>query len=438
MTILPEACSGVQLVGVSGEEGAGPSLTLPQNSHSPLEGKVWGSEDYTTCNVFGEVCESEVRFAELLIALEEAKERAKASKSGVAPFFWNEGAWLIRGGGARAGGKNGIGFDYVLEGGGLIWMLNKHRYPAGYNFNCRCLASSEVLMEYDGLVRAHPVMREGWRQLEVRILEETISRVDIAVDLPIALEEVENLVLSGAFIHRFKHSTIHMKRDSKWEGITFGKGDIVLRIYDKRSELFQKRSVRKLAIMNERRYGWSDDGPCLRVEWQIRGEALKKWDSQEVAKYLQKRAAICEYLNTKHTRCADGAVTDKSHTSRVKAGQFWEEVVCAFRQVCAGGRTVEPLMPTPRFGATVQSLMKQVVGCLITAVSIDLGQGDLPSEELTKLSVAKAIRDLLSVATNGVNLVSEINQRIAQIAISVPTSPIWFQEDGKRPIPLPT
>ena len=436
MTMLPD-------FGSDCHGGAAPSLTLPQNSHSNIvddcQGRVWGSEDMTVLNYYLEVGPTVTDHEALLAHLDEAQERAAACSDGRAPVFIEDKVWLIRGRGVRVGGKNGIGFDYVLEGGGVTWYLNRHRHPSGYNFNGRVLMGSEVLMEHDGARRVQTMVYDGFRALGCRIIEERISRIDIAVDLPWALEEVAERLESGAFISRFKKSTVHRRAGNRWEGLTFGADSIVLRIYDKRSELFGKRSERKLALMNERRRAWTADGPCLRTEWQLRSEALKKWGVTNLKSWFHLRGEIMEYLNTQHTRCADEEVKDRTHSARVQAGDFWTEVIQAFRQVCGIGPTeeVDPLRPTNRFGATVRGLIKQALGCLITAAAIEEGQGGIVEKALSPGEFWAMAVSILQRESVCEDVVGRMGSKMAEIAIAVPTSPVWFVADGRRPCETP-
>lgn len=415
-------------------KGSGSSNTLPQNSQSNLIDSVgvrcWGSEDTLVLNIYGEIGSSSAEHESFINLLEAEKTACKESGEALRVFQYRGHSYGIRFHGVRAGGQSGISMPYVLEAAGLVVLFTKQRYPSGNSFNCRVLVGSEILMERGGVEGVYPAIMATLEALGVRVLDEVISRIDACVDLPDSVSVFVDAFLSGAVVTRFKDDHLH-RSGGRWSGISFGKGAIVLRIYDKLREVEVKRAESKLAILQETRFAALDGGHITRVEWQLRREQLKKWDIQTVSDWVLKAGGVLEYLMFDHTRFLD-ETPDRTHTSRYKPSALWARCISAFRHAFAEGHARPALKPREYFGGAIQALVKQAVGCISTALAMD--RHGLPVDEndpvFTRSGWLREFAALVSREALEVDIPDRIAGRMLDLfAVARSRSP-YFSADG--------
>lgn len=120
---------------------------------------------------------------------------------------------------------------------------------------------------------------------------ETLSRVDFAFDyhLPVMDFDEENVVTLCAKDGRYRN-------ERKVQTMMFGKGDIVLRIYDKVAEIVESSGKTWF-------YGlW--DGVCedvWRIEWQTRKDILRRFGIRSFDDLKDQQGDLLRYLTHEHT-----------------------------------------------------------------------------------------------------------------------------------------
>jgi len=147
----------------------------------------------------------------------------------------------------------------------------------------------------DQVVKELTQVLDGWR-VPKSPLTYTVSRIDLCVDVQ-GFDPCLQDYLKGAFVTRSRAHTAYMKNDpaawsdenpdktgaihfsgGKLQGLSFGKGAISCRIYDKKQEI--KKSKKDWLKSIWRACGWNEKMSVFRVEFQLRSEGLKCWLSE--------------------------------------------------------------------------------------------------------------------------------------------------------------
>ncbi|MGD9817143.1 MAG: hypothetical protein AB7V04_00440 [Desulfomonilaceae bacterium] len=119
----------------------------------------------------------------------------------------------------------------------------------------------------------------------------------------------------------------------KFSGVRVGKGNLMLRIYDKVAELKCTRATHKQQIFSEI---WSvsayDEQPVTRVEYQLRRPKLREFSDREgnqihtVNDLLNALKSLWGYLTTEWTRHSDSPVNRNHNQTKAKVSEFWQKV----------------------------------------------------------------------------------------------------------------
>jgi hypothetical protein len=118
---------------------------------------------------------------------------------------------------------------------------------------------------------------------------ETLSRVDFTFDFHVP--EID--FTEDHFVSRSTKDSQH-RENKKTQTFQFGKGDIVLRVYDKVSEINQKSE--KVWFFDF----WGQSENVWRVEWQVRKELLKRFGIISFKDLEERHGDILRYLATEH------------------------------------------------------------------------------------------------------------------------------------------
>lgn len=174
------------------------------------------------------------------------------------------------------------------------------------------------------------------------ILESRLRRADLAVDVAgwqIRPHDVEKFLLRRS--EAAKYTEVEPTEDAQQTGqqaparvyqdrrgitgITIGKGDSMLRVYDKRTELLRKVSEHKRELEESawRANGWDGSSCVTRVEFQIRGEAMKSFigAAKSPSVFVERLDSIWQNLVRKWTRMV---VLDRTRKRRCALDPRWE------------------------------------------------------------------------------------------------------------------
>lgn len=250
--------------------------------------------------------------------LERLKEYIQSGEDNSAPFHvpggfdWN----LHRTGTSR--------YNFRLTSGDLTLLLNRRRSDgvvptARLEIGSLSCWSPGFLLIYERITR--------WLQvLGATIVRESVSEVHLAADFvgvdinSLKIEDEDRWV---SRVHKFN---IHKDR-RRLSGITLGKGDIMLRIYDKVLELVT--APHKQIVFAEI---WQSEAyavqPVTRVEFQIRRSVLKEFDGkiETVKNLLFSLNALWHYCTHSWCRFCDKPVDRNHNQSKAKNSEFWNTV----------------------------------------------------------------------------------------------------------------
>jgi len=119
----------------------------------------------------------------------------------------------------------------------------------------------------------------------------------------------------------------------KFSGLNIGSGDMMLRIYDKVTELKRKRATNKQEVFAEI---WEvnayDEHPVTRIEYQIRRPRLREFSDTEgnqintVFDLVNALKSLWAYLTTEWTRHTDTPVNRNHNQSKARVSEFWKMV----------------------------------------------------------------------------------------------------------------
>jgi len=118
---------------------------------------------------------------------------------------------------------------------------------------------------------------------------ESLSRVDFSFDYQIPEIDFNE----DSFVSVSSKDSQH-RDNGKVQTFMFGKGDIVLRVYDKTAEINQKSQKTWFFGL------WGCDEDVWRIEWQVRKNALREHGIRTFSQLKERQGALLSYLAEKH------------------------------------------------------------------------------------------------------------------------------------------
>ena len=147
-----------------------------------------------------------------------------------------------------------------------------------------------------------------------QIKDEKLSRVDFTFDY--YLPEID--FDEDHFVSRSIKDSQH-RENKRTQTFQFGKGDIVLRVYDKVSEIYQKSE--KVWFFDL----WEESESVWRIEWQVRKGILKRFGIKTFKNLEERYGDILRYLATEHDTLR--IPNCDSNPSRWPLHHLWEELI---------------------------------------------------------------------------------------------------------------
>jgi hypothetical protein len=175
---------------------------------------------------------------------------------------------------------------------------------------------------------------DGLKSLGFRPEKETVVRVDFCVDRPgVSSEEYVQAYLEGKRVSRAKSSNVYENIGGP-RGMQIGKGDTVVRVYDKVNEVIGKGGVEgaaKADVLERDRWGGTIPDVAARVEIQLRREVLReRFNVESVEDMVLKQEGLMEYVVEEWFRLVESVPT-VGNASRSKNSLLWESTVQDFR-----------------------------------------------------------------------------------------------------------
>ena len=181
------------------------------------------------------------------------KEEIQQSKSkNPAPVRLGGRDFLLKSHGSKSG------FPFILENEDFKIELGEFNVPNFFvTFRSQALwRESAYLLHQDFLKWAGSAGLTPYK-------EESLSRVDFCFDYQIPNVDFNE----DCFKSRSSKDSQH-RENGKVQTFTFGKGDVVLRVYDKVTEIEQQSQKVWFFML------WEENKDVWRIEWQIRKEVL--------------------------------------------------------------------------------------------------------------------------------------------------------------------
>jgi len=337
------------------------SNTPPQASKTKEKtGDTTGGEDWLEMSVCVDWGANYVSLHKGLRFAKEAAQDERMAREGGDLVAFGEWAMIVAPGGASCG----VYFAFRLAGHGVVVLLQDRQKPKAEVGNVIVRFDGTACLQWGGFgclerARALLVAMGGL------IIKEKLSRVDMALDVSgVGMEAFDAAYREERHIMQAKKR----RRIEENGAITlyFGKAPLMLRIYDKAAEIRESCDETKRFLMLLHRWQTGIPKQAIRVEFELRREALKERGIDTPDDYFLKRADLAAYLCSEWVRFTASAV-DRDNTVRAAVLPHWQAVADGFKR-WTGERKGLPLMPLEPGQVDVRQLEKQGVGALLTAL----------------------------------------------------------------------
>jgi hypothetical protein len=145
-------------------------------------------------------------------------------------------------------------------------------------------------------------------------IDESISRVDYCFDFD--LPEID--FNENSFKSRSSKDSIY-RENRTIQTFNFGKGDVVLRVYDKVTEINQKSNKVWFFLL------WEQKQDVWRIEWQTRKNILRRFDIRTFDDLKMKLGDLLKYLAEEHDTLR--VPKNDSNQSRWPLHPLWETLI---------------------------------------------------------------------------------------------------------------
>jgi hypothetical protein len=143
--------------------------------------------------------------------------------------------------------------------------------------------------------------------------DESLSRVDFSFDYHLPIVDFDE----DSFVSRSSKDSQY-REDGKLQTFSFGKGDVVLRVYDKVAEIRQQSDKVWFYLL------WEQDENVWRIEWQIRKPVLKRFDIITFENLKEQQGDLLRYLAAEHDTLRQP--NGDSNSSRWPLHPLWKDL----------------------------------------------------------------------------------------------------------------
>lgn len=228
---------------------------------------------------------------------------------------------------------------------------------------------------------------------------ESLSRVDYSFDYNLSDIDFNE----DHFVSRSSKDSIY-REDGKIQTFCFGRGDIVLRVYDKVAEIQQQSDKVWFFLL------WGQDTDVWRVEWQVRKQILRQFGIVTFEDLKSSLGDLLRYLSEEHTtlRIPDG----DPNRSRWQVHPLWIDLQekigqlnhLGARRINGKGSVLEERMV--RMAISVYGYLKRVAAIYC----VQQRKRMITEEEAFRL-----LRDRIWKVHDNLNWKIEVNKRITEI-----------------------
>lgn len=334
---------------------------------------ITGNEDTVVCNFY---CKFTDKLRDNIILIHEAMTNAqdplRDEETKSSEFICEENSYIVKPRGIGGASTHWNYYKYAMEDSGIMIAFQTRECGSKYEEednekidyrpNVKVEISSLAMMVSGSFTSMMNDVENRLNNMGFIIMKNRMNRVDPCIDIEGEIGNLQMCIPDRQYISRAKKSSLYEENDSviypefdddeenctqrHYDGIhntgfTIGKGKLMCRAYDKLAE--SKHDETKLSAIAERRFNGILPDNVMRVEFQIRTEALRafaiegKKDGietwQDWARY---RAAITKYLCTQWLVFASKAFI-RSHSNRIMNNELdwhpdWRKVVNAFKE----------------------------------------------------------------------------------------------------------
>jgi hypothetical protein len=302
-------------------------------------------------------------------ALTVLKERARASKirDGVPVDI---GGWSFQ---LRPSGS-GSGYPLILEHPNYTLECGEYNNPSFFvTFRSRALWQH-------GAAALHQSFLTWAASVGLTVIRpESLSRVDFTFDY-----QIENPDFTIDSVVSLSAKDDQRREDRRVQTIMFGKGDVVLRIYDKIAEIEQ--SSEKVWFYEL----WGDREKVWRIEWQVRKDVLRRFGIMSFGDLFEGQGDVLRYLVNDHDTLR--VLTEDTNRSRWPLHPLWVALAQQIEEFRGQG-VYRVLDPQATLNAQLQRIAVSVYGYQKRVAAILSVQDRV--ESVTLGHAATHLRDLI-------------------------------------------
>ena len=197
------------------------------------------------------------------------------------------------------------GYPLVIENGDFKIEMGEFNKPNFYvKYNSQALWRESAFLLHEKFMQW--ISSIGY----ISYKEESLSRVDFSFDYNLPSMDFNE----DSFVS-YSSKDSKNREDRIAQTFTFGKGDIVLRVYDKVAEIKQKSDKVWFYLL------WEQDENVWRIEWQVRKPVLKQYRIGTFYDLKHKEGNLLRYLASEHDTLR--IPNDDSNASRWPLHPLW-------------------------------------------------------------------------------------------------------------------
>lgn len=308
----------------------------------------------------------------------------------------------------------------VLELGGMEFMLSPNGSKSGYPF---IISNQDLTIQFGEFNDPSFFVRyssfalwcKGAKLMHERFMTwaeslgfepmrpEGLSRVDLAFDF--LLPEID--FDEDSFVTAAEKDSQHRK-NGKVQTFTFGRDEIVLRVYNKSDEIVESSGKYWLYLF------WQEQTENVwRVEWQIRKETLKRFGLRTYEDLFEGYGDVLRYLISEHTSLR--VKSEDSNRSRWPVHPLWSMLADQIDTLPAQGvyREVDPR------AALDETLMRMAIsmeGYLKKVAAIECLKEGRPM--ISQGQTINRLIPLLEKVHNGLTWRGDVQRRMDQLRLA--------------------
>jgi hypothetical protein len=203
----------------------------------------------------------------------------------------------------------GSGYPFLIENEDMSIEFGEFNEPSFY------VTYRSIALWHKGAAALHEQFSHWFERIGfVAARHESLSRVDFTFDY--FLPEID--FAEDDFVSLSAKDSQHRK-DRKMQTLSFGKGDVMLRVYDKIAEISEKSHKTWFFDL----WGGVTEN-VWRIEWQVRKEPLRRFGIRSFADLFQGQGDILRYLSQEHTTLR--SPNEDSNRSRWPVHPLWQSL----------------------------------------------------------------------------------------------------------------